>query len=255
MRVPSASVAPPWTPLPGEARPASGAAGATPMMAQYLEIKAANPDCLLFYRMGDFYELFFEDAEIASRGARHRAHQARQASGRRHPDVRRAGPRRRRLPPEADRARPSRRRLRADRGSGRGAGSAAASRWCAATSSGWSRPARSPRTRCSTRGRNNYLAAVARSAARAATAPTPSASPGSTSRPASSASRRATGDAARRRARPHRAARGAGPRAGLRRRGAARRSGAASAPAVTPLAAAFFDGATAGGRGSPSISA
>jgi len=39
----------------------------TPMMAQYIEIKAANPDCLLFYRMGDFYELFFEDAEIASR--------------------------------------------------------------------------------------------------------------------------------------------------------------------------------------------
>ena len=39
----------------------------TPMMAQYVEIKAANPDCLLFYRMGDFYELFFEDAEIASR--------------------------------------------------------------------------------------------------------------------------------------------------------------------------------------------
>ena len=37
------------------------------MMAQYIEIKAANPDCLLFYRMGDFYELFFEDAEIASR--------------------------------------------------------------------------------------------------------------------------------------------------------------------------------------------
>ena len=30
----------------------------TPMMAQYLDIKAANPDCLLFYRMGDFYELF-----------------------------------------------------------------------------------------------------------------------------------------------------------------------------------------------------
>jgi DNA mismatch repair protein MutS len=39
----------------------------TPMMAQYLEIKAVNPGCLLFYRMGDFYELFFEDAEIASR--------------------------------------------------------------------------------------------------------------------------------------------------------------------------------------------
>src|SRR6202161_711217 len=39
----------------------------TPMMAQYVEIKAANPTYLLFYRMGDFYELFFEDAEIASR--------------------------------------------------------------------------------------------------------------------------------------------------------------------------------------------
>ena len=38
----------------------------TPMMEQYIEIKTANPDCLLFYRMGDFYELFFEDAEIAS---------------------------------------------------------------------------------------------------------------------------------------------------------------------------------------------
>src|SRR5436853_5302733 len=43
------------------------AARPTPMMAQYIEIKAANPDCLLFYRMGDFYELFFEDAEVASR--------------------------------------------------------------------------------------------------------------------------------------------------------------------------------------------
>lgn len=43
------------------------AARATPSMAQYIEIKAANPDCLLFYRMGDFYELFFSDAEAASR--------------------------------------------------------------------------------------------------------------------------------------------------------------------------------------------
>ena len=40
---------------------------ATPAMAQFIEIKAANPDCLLFYRMGDFYEMFFEDAEVASR--------------------------------------------------------------------------------------------------------------------------------------------------------------------------------------------
>jgi DNA mismatch repair protein MutS len=50
------------------AAPSNGEAGrVTPMMEQYVEIKAANPDCLLFYRMGDFYELFFEDAETASR--------------------------------------------------------------------------------------------------------------------------------------------------------------------------------------------
>ncbi len=39
---------------------------ATPSMAQYLEIKTANPDSLLWYRMGDFYELFFEDAIVAA---------------------------------------------------------------------------------------------------------------------------------------------------------------------------------------------
>ncbi|MDE2383622.1 MAG: DNA mismatch repair protein MutS [Alphaproteobacteria bacterium] len=39
---------------------------ATPMMAQYLEIKKQHPDALLLYRMGDFYELFFDDAEKAS---------------------------------------------------------------------------------------------------------------------------------------------------------------------------------------------
>jgi DNA mismatch repair protein MutS len=44
-----------------------GATKITPMIAQYVEIKSVNPDCLLFYRMGDFYELFFADAEIASR--------------------------------------------------------------------------------------------------------------------------------------------------------------------------------------------
>jgi len=41
-------------------------ADATPMMRQYLAIKAAHPDHLLFYRMGDFYELFFDDAVKAS---------------------------------------------------------------------------------------------------------------------------------------------------------------------------------------------
>ena len=49
-------------------RPSADApARVTPMMEQFLEIKAANPGLLLFYRMGDFYELFFEDAEVASR--------------------------------------------------------------------------------------------------------------------------------------------------------------------------------------------
>lgn len=39
----------------------------TPMMKQYMEVKEQNKDSILFYRIGDFYEMFFEDAEIASR--------------------------------------------------------------------------------------------------------------------------------------------------------------------------------------------
>jgi len=39
----------------------------TPMMQQYLEVKDKNKECILFFRLGDFYEMFFEDAEIASR--------------------------------------------------------------------------------------------------------------------------------------------------------------------------------------------
>ena len=55
-------------PVPADAAPpAEDTARVTPMMEQFLEIKAAHPGLLLFYRMGDFYELFFEDAEIASR--------------------------------------------------------------------------------------------------------------------------------------------------------------------------------------------
>ncbi len=42
-------------------------AGHTPMMAQYLRIKAEHPDTLVFYRMGDFYELFYDDARKANR--------------------------------------------------------------------------------------------------------------------------------------------------------------------------------------------
>ena len=39
----------------------------TPMMQQYMETKNQYPDCILFYRLGDFYEMFFEDAITASR--------------------------------------------------------------------------------------------------------------------------------------------------------------------------------------------
>jgi DNA mismatch repair protein MutS len=52
---------------PDNAATTRGPPPVTPMMEQYIEIKAANPDCLLFYRMGDFYELFFDDAEVAAR--------------------------------------------------------------------------------------------------------------------------------------------------------------------------------------------
>ncbi|MGB6534435.1 MAG: DNA mismatch repair protein MutS, partial [Xanthobacteraceae bacterium] len=56
---------PDLTPAPETAPETAGRV--TPMMEQYIEIKAANPDCLLFYRMGDFYEMFFDDAELAAR--------------------------------------------------------------------------------------------------------------------------------------------------------------------------------------------
>jgi DNA mismatch repair protein MutS len=89
-------------------------------MEQYIEIKAANPDCLLFYRMGDFYELFFEDAEIAARAlgivltkrGKHLGRDIPMCGVPVHPF--------RRISAPPDRARPSRRGLRAARGSGRG---------------------------------------------------------------------------------------------------------------------------------------
>ena len=39
----------------------------TPMMQQYLQTKEEYKDCILFYRLGDFYEKFFEDAEVVSK--------------------------------------------------------------------------------------------------------------------------------------------------------------------------------------------
>ena len=46
--------------------PDAGLQDHTPMMQQYLRIKAQHPNVLLFYRMGDFYEMFFDDARRAS---------------------------------------------------------------------------------------------------------------------------------------------------------------------------------------------
>lgn len=39
----------------------------SPMMKQYMQVKEENPDCILFFRLGDFYEMFFEDAKVASK--------------------------------------------------------------------------------------------------------------------------------------------------------------------------------------------
>ena len=50
----------------GEAAGAREIGALTPMMRQYLEVKALNPDAILFFRLGDFYEMFFEDAVRAS---------------------------------------------------------------------------------------------------------------------------------------------------------------------------------------------
>src|SRR4029450_10064850 len=57
---------PPPVALPPPPRSDAEPAAVTPMMAQYLAIKRRHPDHLLFYRMGDFYELFFDDAVKAA---------------------------------------------------------------------------------------------------------------------------------------------------------------------------------------------
>ncbi len=52
---------------------------ASPVIAQWLAAKQQNPDALLFFRMGDFYELFFDDAAHGRGGPGHRAHLPRRA--------------------------------------------------------------------------------------------------------------------------------------------------------------------------------
>src|SRR5450756_1694412 len=52
---------------PNEGEQSMGVNNLTPAMRQYLEVKERYPDCIIFFRMGDFYEMFFEDAVTASR--------------------------------------------------------------------------------------------------------------------------------------------------------------------------------------------
>ena len=56
-----------WPPSPESRVGRMPADAVTPLFAQYLEVKARHPDALLFYRMGDFYELFFDAAVQAAR--------------------------------------------------------------------------------------------------------------------------------------------------------------------------------------------
>ncbi len=67
MDLPSAGASPPpASPSQGASSPGASSQGASPAIAQWFQLKAENPDALLFLRMGDFYELFFADAEAAA---------------------------------------------------------------------------------------------------------------------------------------------------------------------------------------------
>ena len=65
----------------------------TPMMQQYFEVKERYPEAILFFRMGDFYEMFFEDAVVGARALGADADEPQQGSGGRGPDGGRAAPR------------------------------------------------------------------------------------------------------------------------------------------------------------------
>src|SRR5215472_8362203 len=172
---------------------AEGAPRATPVMEQYIEIKAANPDCLLFYRMGDFYELFFEDAEVAARALGIVLTKRGKHLGRDIPmcgvPIHRADEYLHRLIVLGHRVAVC--EQLEDPAEAR---SAAARAWCGAISSAWPRPVRSPRTRCSTR---SATTTCSRSPARAPpwAGRAASRSPGSTFPRASSASPNATAPA------------------------------------------------------------
>src|SRR5271155_1426925 len=64
---PAGAVLPIWSATAIVSRIASVAVKQTPLIAQYLGVKQRVPDAILFFRLGDFYEMFFEDAEVGAR--------------------------------------------------------------------------------------------------------------------------------------------------------------------------------------------
>ena len=96
-------------------RPSADLPGTSAMMQQYLRIKGEHPDILVFYRMGDFYELFYDDAEKASRLLDITLTQRGAVGGRADQDGRRAVALGGAVPREAGEARRVGRDLRADR--------------------------------------------------------------------------------------------------------------------------------------------
>ena len=171
---PVCPASPPASPVAAVSRETAGAS-TPPMLKHWREVKAQHPDTILFYRVGDFYEMFHEDAELAARRPRD------------HPDLprrrraarRRAGQGRGRVPAAARGRGPPRRHLRAGGGSPGWPRAWSGARW-------WRRvtPGRPARRRLDS-GRPEQLDRRGWPA-RAAT----SASPRSTSAPASSCSRR-----------------------------------------------------------------
>ena len=116
----------------------------TPLMRQFFAAKAEHPDVLLFFRMGDFYELFYDDARKAARLLDITLTQRGASAGAADPDGRRAGACLRRLPRAAGGAGRIGRDLRTDRRSRRWPRAWSSARWCAS-----SPPARSPTRPCS----------------------------------------------------------------------------------------------------------
>ena len=89
----------------------------TALMRQYLDVKARYPDAIVFFRLGDFYEMFLEDAVYAARVLDLTLTTRDKGKEDPGPDVRHPAPRGAPVPGQADRARPSGRAVRAARGS------------------------------------------------------------------------------------------------------------------------------------------